>query len=85
MESDAASGTRVMNSITVGRSMLASRSTISPYPPTPLASGSTTPSVKLTATAASTTLPPARRISTPAAVATGWALDTAARPRRRFA
>ena len=46
----------------------------------PLASGSTTPRAKLTATAASITLPPRRMTSRPASVDTGCALDTPARP-----
>src|SRR5512140_503597 len=40
-------------------------------PPTPLMKGSTTPVAKPAATAASTALPPAFKISTPAAVASG--------------
>ena len=79
-ESDASSGTRVMNSIRCGSDMPRWYTSICPYPPGPLASGSATASANETATAASTTLPPSRRISSPAAVATGLALDTAARP-----
>ena len=78
--SEACSGTRVRNSITTGSSMSWRYTSISPYPPTPLASGSTTPRANETATAASTTFPPTSRISTPAAVANECALDTAARP-----
>src|SRR5258708_11839796 len=40
-------------------------------PPTPLIAGSTTPIAKAVATAASTALPPARSISSPAAAASG--------------
>ena len=69
-----------MNSMTVGVARPLSAITISPYPAMPLASGSTTPRAKLTATAASMTLPPRRMISRPASVDTGCALDTPARP-----
>src|SRR5215204_3481388 len=50
--------------------------TIAPYPPTPLIIGSTTPSAAETATAASKAFPPASRTSSPARVASGWAVLT---------
>src|SRR5699024_4748435 len=49
-----------------------------PPPPRPELNGSTTPSAAETATAASKALPPVARISMPAAVAAGWALEMAA-------
>jgi len=45
-----------------------------PYPPIPDIIGSTTPSTAATATVASKALPPARRISQPACVASGCAV-----------
>src|SRR5438270_12920804 len=47
-------------------------------PPTPELCGSTRPNITWTATAASTALPPLRRISAPASTASGLAATTAA-------
>ena len=47
--------------------------------PTPLLHGSTTVNVMAVATAASTALPPRRRMSTPAAAASGWEVATTLR------
>src|SRR5882724_3752485 len=47
-------------------------------PPTPELCGSTRPNMAWTATAASTALPPFRRISAPASTASGLAATTAA-------
>ena len=69
-----------MNSMSCGRSMPGLKISIWPYPPGPLASGSATPRANETAIAASTTLPPARSTLRPASVATGLALEIAARP-----
>ena len=45
-------------------------------PPTPFMFGSTKPSMALTATAASTALPPALRMSIPTCAASGWLAAT---------
>jgi hypothetical protein len=50
--------------------------TMVPYPPSPEFSGSTTFSTAATATAASKAFPPARRIATPASLASGCAVLT---------
>jgi len=47
-----------------------------PPPPRPEAIGSTTPSARETATAASTAFPPSARTSRPASAASGWAATT---------
>ncbi|MGI4953890.1 MAG: hypothetical protein ACRYGM_18965 [Janthinobacterium lividum] len=49
---------------------------MAPKPPTPHICGSTTPWLKAQAMAASTALPPARSISTPASTASGCAATT---------
>jgi hypothetical protein len=54
----------------------ASRWSRKPPPPMPVSGASTKPSTSCTATAASTALPPRRRISSPASTASGWAADT---------
>jgi hypothetical protein len=51
---------------------------IKPPPPMFPACGRTTARAKPTATAASTALPPSRRISTPASVASWWMVTTMA-------
>ena len=57
----------------------ASRISRKPPPPMPVDCGCATASAKAAAIAASTALPPALRISTPAAVTAGWGLTTSAR------
>ena len=45
-------------------------------PPSPVLSGSTTPSIAAVATAASAAVPPRLRMSTPAVAATDWLVAT---------
>ena len=65
-------------SMTVGFFMPLRKSTAEPSPPTPDASGSTTPSANDTAIIASTTLPPFSKARRPASDASGWPETTTA-------
>src|SRR5690606_13453256 len=78
MSAVAASGARSRPSIMTLLPSAARCSSQKPPPPMPEPYGSTTPRAALTATAASKALPPASRISRPAAVASGCAVTTAA-------